>query len=66
MLTLLRRAPAPAPRRPSLWNLLTLRRGRARLATLEDHILRDIGLTRAQAEAEAERPLWDAPDHWHR
>lgn len=70
MLALLRRA-APAlrpsrPRRPSVWSFLGLRRSRARLATLEDHLLRDIGLTREQADAEERLPLWDVPDHWRR
>lgn len=37
-----------------------------RLATLDDAALRDMGLTRAQAEAEAVRPLWNAPDQWLR
>ena len=39
---------------------------RKRLATLDDAILRDIGLTREQARAEASRPVWDAPDQWLR
>ena len=39
-------------------------RSRRSLALLDDHLLRDIGLTRAQAMAEAERPSWDAPRHW--
>ena len=42
----------------------TLARSRRRLPQLEDHILRDIGLTRDQANAEAQRPIWDAPSHW--
>lgn len=33
---------------------------RLRLATLDPHLLRDIGLTRAEARAEAERPCWRA------
>ena len=37
---------------------------RKRLATLDDAALCDMGLTRAQAEAEAARPLWNAPDQW--
>ena len=57
-------------RRPSLLarlaDLLALRRQRARLRDLPPHILRDIGLTEAEARAEADRPLWDAPPHWHR
>lgn len=39
---------------------------RKRLATLDDAILRDIGLTRHEAEAEAARPIWNAPDQWLR
>jgi uncharacterized protein YjiS (DUF1127 family) len=30
------------------------------LRTLEDHLLRDVGLTRLQAEAEANKPFWRA------
>lgn len=42
-----------------------LRRARRRLAELDDHMLRDIGVNRAEALAEANRKGWDAPDHWH-
>jgi uncharacterized protein YjiS (DUF1127 family) len=42
----------------------SLARSRRALARLDDRLLRDIGLTRADAEAEAERPRWDAPPHW--
>lgn len=41
-------------------------RSRKGLATLDDHLLQDIGLTREQALAEASRPGWDAPTHWTR
>ncbi len=34
------------------------------LLHLDDALLRDIGLTRFEAETEANRPVWDAPDHW--
>ena len=34
---------------------------RRRLARLDDAQLADIGLTRAQATAEARRPFWDLP-----
>lgn len=43
-----------------------LHRQRSALRRLDARALEDIGLTRAQAEAEANRPLWDAPAHWHR
>lgn len=39
---------------------------RRRLAALDDATLRDLGLTRGQAEAESRRPVWQAPDHWLR
>jgi uncharacterized protein YjiS (DUF1127 family) len=41
-----------------------LARSRRSLSLLDDHLLRDIGLTREEALAEAERPAWDAPSHW--
>jgi uncharacterized protein YjiS (DUF1127 family) len=66
-----RALPARLPRRRSLTGFLagllhlsTIARSRARLATLDDHLLRDIGLTREDAEAEATRPIWDVPSHW--
>jgi uncharacterized protein YjiS (DUF1127 family) len=43
------------------WHLTQSRKA---LRKLDDHLLRDIGLTRAEAEAEASRPVWDAPLHW--
>ncbi len=45
-------------------NLLALRQTRQRLAQLEPHLLRDIGLTVDQAHREAARPVWDAPKTW--
>jgi uncharacterized protein YjiS (DUF1127 family) len=45
-------------------DLSALARSRHRLAHLDDHLLRDIGLDRAEALAEAAKPLWDAPSHW--
>lgn len=59
--TLRFRGPA---RRLGLMSYFDLYRQRRALAALDDHQLRDLGLTRAQAEAEAARPLWDAPAHW--
>ena len=43
---------------------LDLRRSRARLAQLDARMLDDIGLDRSTAEAEANRPIWDAPSFW--
>lgn len=60
----------PAALRLPSWGRLLRRldcgRSRRRLADLDDHILRDIGLTRDQALQEAERPIWDVPAHWLR
>ena len=41
-----------------------LAKSRRALLRLDDHLLRDIGLTRHVAEAEAARAPWDAPLHW--
>jgi uncharacterized protein YjiS (DUF1127 family) len=49
-------------RRAALW--LELRRQRRRLLTLSDHMLHDLGLSRADAEGEAMRPFWDLPERW--
>lgn len=40
------------------------RRELTALSLLEDRLLDDIGLTRADALVEAQRPFWDAPAHW--
>lgn len=40
-----------------LW--LALAHERRHLRTLDDHLLRDIGLSRIQAGVEAGRPFWD-------
>jgi uncharacterized protein YjiS (DUF1127 family) len=34
--------------------------GRRQLRTFDDHLLRDIGVTRLQAELEADKPFWRA------
>ena len=48
----------------TLGQSLSTHRQRRALTRLDDHLLRDIGITRDQAEAEANTPLWDAPWHW--
>ncbi len=48
----------------SFWAYLALYRQRKALAALEADQLRDLGLTREMAQKEANRPFWDAPDHW--
>lgn len=41
-------------------------RQRRVLSRLDEAALRDLGLTRAEAEAEASRPFWDVPSDWFR
>lgn len=48
-----------AARRVSLSDLFAVYRERRALARLDDRALQDIGLTREQAELEANRPIWD-------
>ncbi len=54
----------PAQKRTSLLSILTLWRSRRQLKSLDDRALQDIGLTRAEADAEATRPIWDVPHTW--
>ena len=49
-----------------LIDVLALRRSRQSLAALDDHMLRDIGLSREQAQAEADRAAWDVAPTWRR
>ncbi|MDT8343922.1 MAG: DUF1127 domain-containing protein [Thermohalobaculum sp.] len=44
---------------PPVERWLSVAAERRRLAALPDHVLKDIGLNRAEAEAEADRPFWD-------
>lgn len=53
-------------RRASLLDLLALVRQRRKLADLDEAALRDIGVTRKEAQEEAKRPAWDVPHHWIR
>ena len=43
-----------------------LRKQHQALLRLDDSLLRDIGITRAQAIEVAANPGWDAPNHWKR
>ena len=49
-----------------IFRAIGLRRSRRQLSALDDHMLADIGVTRRDAMAEAQRPVWDAQDHWTR
>ena len=59
-----------APRASSLWQRLLQAwleaATRRQLATLDDRALQDIGVSRAQAQFEAERPVWAALASLHR
>ena len=43
---------------------LSIWRERNDLANLNAHLLKDIGVSEAEAKAEASRPVWDAPARW--
>jgi len=45
---------------------ISLRNQRARLIALDDHQLRDIGVTYKQALKESRRPVWNVPSNWLR
>lgn len=61
----LRRTGSALARLPSrIFAIMALSRSRRGLARLDDHLLRDIGVTRAEAMAEADRAAWNAPSHW--
>ncbi|MBT2129635.1 DUF1127 domain-containing protein [Planktotalea lamellibrachiae] len=45
-------------------NALDIRRERKALSALSDAQLDDIGLSHAQAQQEATKPIWDVPSHW--
>lgn len=49
---------------PRLSQMVALWRQRRALAAMDDTQLADIGVTRTQALAEAERPVWDVPCTW--
>ena len=49
-----------------LLRAMLMKGSRRRLLDLDEHLLRDVGITRQQARLEAERPCWDAPAHWLR
>ncbi len=61
-------SPAQKPR--SLWSrihdMIVVSRQRRQLRDLDDHMLKDIGLSRHEAITEAQKTLWDVPDHWHK
>lgn len=62
----LTRPSAHRARFPKLTALVSLARQRRALAKLDSTQLNDIGLSRSDAENEANRPVWDVPAHWQR
>lgn len=49
-----------------LSRMLETRRQRLHLRDLSEHRLKDIGITKEEARAEANRPVWDVPLTWLR
>ncbi len=49
-----------------IFHSASLRRERRRLAQLDPHLLRDIGVSQDAAIRESKRKDWDAPDRWTR
>ena len=45
-------------------HLVAVHRQRKALAHMDDAALEDIGISRAEADREAKRPIWDAPETW--
>jgi uncharacterized protein YjiS (DUF1127 family) len=69
MFTSALRRQTPARKGFSLRQLLiwgSVRRQRQHLMELDAHLLADIGVTAQAAQAEADRPFWDAPESWKR
>lgn len=57
----------PQPRQgiwPFFMNVLNVRRQRKALADLTPEHLDDIGISKAEAEREAKKFIWDVPNHW--
>ena len=48
----------------NLKKLFGVARQRRTLASLDNRALKDIGVTRTEANIEANRSFWDVPDFW--
>jgi uncharacterized protein YjiS (DUF1127 family) len=64
------RFPFSRQTRPALLGVVlkaySIWRERQALASLDEHLLNDLGLTRFDVESETKRPVWDAPNRWMR
>ncbi len=58
--------PKPRSVLASLREMIALSRQRRQLRALDDHLLADIGISRAEAVEEATQTLWNAPRHWRK
>ncbi len=52
------------PATAGIMSYFDLYRQRRALASLDEHMLKDLGITRHQAMVEADRPVWDTPENW--
>lgn len=56
------------PQRPSIWarvtNMIAINSQRRALLKLDDHMLHDIGVSRAEAAKEGSQASWNVPSHW--
>ena len=50
----------------AILRMFALRRQRGALSRMDADQLRDIGVSRTEAQAEALRPMWDVPTNWLR
>jgi uncharacterized protein YjiS (DUF1127 family) len=66
MTTLAHIHPAAISRPLRLGTVIALYRSRRALTALDTDALFDIGVTAAQAHAEAQRAFWDLPTAWRR
>ncbi len=61
-------APVAAPKATGFFTLISqmiaLHKQRKALADMDDAQLHDLGLSFAEAQAEAARPAWDVPATW--
>ncbi len=47
-------------------NAIAVKKQRNSLYQMSDRMLDDLGITRAEADREARRSIWDAPGYWRK